>query len=997
MREFIVSCILLLCTLGVDAQDRPQNGAEPSKIDHYIFKNATIYVSPQKVIQKGFIIIENGVIKEVGSGSTKSVNHIEVDCEGQVIMASFIEFFSDLKTPPLNSDLRAYQNRNGAYSWNDAILPERLGSSFQQEDKTESESLCKKGFGLVHNVPTNGIIAGQSYLRSTLSSNTGNVVWKDKTAISFTFDKGSAKQAYPSSQMGAIALLRQTLYDAKWYSNANQKDYNISLEALNEALKGKVVFKGSDAKEVLRAHKIIAEFGLDAFYLGGGDEYKFAEELKNKNVKLILPLAYPQAYNVTDPYVNQYIPLSQLKQWELAPANPSIIQKAQIEFVLSGNGVSSDKEFWTNIRRTINHGLSVENALKALTVTPANWLGISDEVGTLEAGKKAFFTIYSTNPFLEEGLVMAVVNSGKVERINEKVVENLEGKYNFQIENKQFVIEISKKGNNYEAKRIDVANKNLEKVKLSVIQNDIQVAFMDSTDNWNGYFLLHGKFYPKMGVLEGEGTAPNGHWSKWTAIKQKKTTPLESKLVVNHADSIAATTRWYPNMAFGATEKLKQANYVFKNVTVWTNEREGQLKNGVVIVKDGKIAYVGSENTKYPIDAEVIDGAGMFLTSGIIDEHSHIAISKGVNEGGQTVTSEVSIADVVREDDINIYRQLAGGVTTAHLLHGSANTIGGQSALIKLKWGYSPNEMLFKDAPSFIKFALGENVKQTNWNAGAPRFPNTRMGVEQVLIDAFSRAREYQIKKSHKQKDYRVDLELEALVEILENKRFITCHSYIQSEINMLMKVADSFGFKVNTFTHILEGYKVADKMREHGAGASTFADWWAYKFEVLDAIPYNASLMNQQGLVVAINSDDAEMGRRLNQEAAKAIKYGGMSEEDAWKMVTLNPAKLLQIDERVGSIKVGKDADLVLWNANPLSIAAVPELVLIDGIPFFSRSTDIRLQLENEKERSRIISKMIKSNQQTGDKGKVFEYKIPGFFHCNTLGEEGSTEHNEH
>jgi imidazolonepropionase-like amidohydrolase len=376
-----------------------------------------------------------------------------------------------------------------------------------------------------------------------------------------------------------------------------------------------------------------------------------------------------------------------------------------------------------------------------------------------------------------------------------------------------------------------------------------------------------------------------------------------------------------------------------------------------------------------------------------------------VNEGGQTVTAEVSIADVVNPDDLNIYRQLAGGVTAAQLLHGSANTIGGQSALIKLKWGSSPDEMIIPNAPKFIKCALGENVKQSNWgDYSTVRFPQTRMGVEQVFYDGFVRAEAYKkewntfllSKKTENSITPRKDLELEVLCEILLGERKITCHSYVQSEINMLMKVADSMGFTVNTFTHILEGYKLADKMKEHGVGASTFSDWWAYKFEVNDAIPYNASLMNQQGIVVAINSDDAEMGRRLNQEAAKSVKYGGMSEIDAWKMVTLNPSKLLHLDDRMGSVRVGKDADLVLWSDNPLSINAIVQMTVIDGKILFSLEEDKLSQSRNKVERARLTSLMLSQNKSNGDTQK-FKPKRNKHFHCNTIGEEGSELENSH
>jgi len=382
------------------------------------------------------------------------------------------------------------------------------------------------------------------------------------------------------------------------------------------------------------------------------------------------------------------------------------------------------------------------------------------------------------------------------------------------------------------------------------------------------------------------------------------------------------------------------------------------------LIKNGKIAAVGKNLSD--ASAKTIDGTGKHVTAGIIDEHSHIAAAS-INEGGQSVTSEVRIADNLNPDDINIYRQLSGGVTSSHILHGSANVIGGQTQLIKLRWGANDDDLKFKGWPGQIKFALGENVKRSAAPLGNNRYPDTRMGVEQVLIDAFTRARDYQKewKKYNDIKDKkgivtpRRDLELEALVEILEKKRFITCHSYVQSEINGAMEVANKMGYTVNTFTHILEGYKVADKMKKHGSFVSTFSDWWAYKMEVEDAIPYNAAIMQKVGLVVAINSDDAEMARRLNHEAAKIVKYGGVTEEEALKMVTLNPAKMLHVDDKVGSLKIGKDGDVVMWSDHPLAIYAKPLYTIVDGTIYFDRQKDEQLQKQVDEERLRLVRKM--------------------------------------
>ena len=433
---------------------------------------------------------------------------------------------------------------------------------------------------------------------------------------------------------------------------------------------------------------------------------------------------------------------------------------------------------------------------------------------------------------------------------------------------------------------------------------------------------------------------------------------------------------------------LVQAETILiRNATVWTNEEEGILQNTDVLLKDGQISKIGQNLSDR--NAVVVDGTGKHLTSGIVDEHSHIG-GNGLNDGA-TNSSMVRVGDVLNSEDVNIYRALAGGVTAIQVLHGSANPIGGQSALIKLRWGEPSENMKIAGADGFIKFALGENVKRSR-STSSIRYPQTRMGVEQVFVDAFTNAQSYKSKwdtynglssktRTAAQKPRR-DLVNETMLEILESKRFVTCHSYVQSEINMLIKVADQFNFRLNTFTHILEGYKVADKMKAHGVGGSTFSDWWGYKWEVRYAIPYNAAIMHREGIVTAINSDDGEMGRRLNQEAAKTIKYGGLSEEEAWKMVTLNPAKLLHLDDQMGSIKTGKSADVVLWSGNPLSIYSKPEKTIIDGKVYFDLEKDAQGNAEIAKERARLIQKM-KDAKKGGAPTKAGGSPRELEFHC--------------
>jgi imidazolonepropionase-like amidohydrolase len=414
---------------------------------------------------------------------------------------------------------------------------------------------------------------------------------------------------------------------------------------------------------------------------------------------------------------------------------------------------------------------------------------------------------------------------------------------------------------------------------------------------------------------------------------------------------------------------------LIRNATILTVSH-GTIDKGDILIKDGKIAAIGG-TLKAPADAVVIDATGQFVTPGIIDCHSHIAVDGSVNEGSVSVSSMVNIADVLDSDDISIFRDLAGGVTTANILHGSANSIGGQTIVIKLRWGQPAAKLPFGGALPGIKFALGENPKRSNFRAsGVPdRYPVTRMGVEETIRSAFAEARDY--KKSWDDYNKRAaageknvlpprrNLKLDPLVEVLEGKRYVHAHCYREDEILMLLRVAKEFGFRVQTFQHVLEGYKVADEIAAAGSGASTFSDWWAYKVEAYEAIPYNAALMTKRGVLVSINSDDAAEATHLNQEAAKSIRYGGLTQDEALKLVTLNPAIQLGIDKRVGSVDVGKDADLAIYNHDPLSAYAVVQKTLIDGRVYFDRDKDLAGRAALEKEKKDLLEKAKKKAEE--------------------------------
>ena len=483
--------------------------------------------------------------------------------------------------------------------------------------------------------------------------------------------------------------------------------------------------------------------------------------------------------------------------------------------------------------------------------------------------------------------------------------------------------------------------------------------------------------YHIQGTVEGIAELPSGDTFAWSAVRIGD---LPEESVGNEdddeggaedEDSESAEQEippllWtqYPAGAYGAAELPPQVeSLLVSGATIWTSGPQGRIEDGDLLVRDGQIEAVGRE-LQAPRNAIVIDAVGKHVTAGLIDSHSHTAISRSVNESGSAVTVEVRIADVLDPTDIAIYRQLAGGLTAALLLHGSANPMGGQSQVIKLRWGENADGLIFDSAPPVVKFALGENVKQSNWgDEYTDRYPQTRMGVDQIFRDTFLAAARYgrdMDQATRRGPPVRRNLRLDAALEILNGERLVHVHSYRQDEILAFVRLAQEFDLEVAAFQHVLEGYKVAAEIADLGAGGSTFSDWWAYKFEVYDAIPYNGALMHRAGVVTSFNSDSSELARRLNAEAAKAVKYGGVSEEDALAFVTINPAMQLRVDDRVGSLEPGKDADFVIWSGHPLSSFSRAEQTWIEGRKYFDIEADAETRERIAAERSRLVQKAL-------------------------------------
>ena len=983
--------MMLMCTFSLFAQEHvPKNdGVKSENTNYTAFTNAKIYVTPTQVIDKGTLLIHDGKVVATGTSVSIPANTVVIDVSGKSIYPSFIDIYSDFGVEkPKRQGFGGFgggqydASREGFY-WNDHIRPEQNAVDHFKFDAKAASDLRKAGFGVVNTHMQDGIMRGTGALIALANEGSdAERILDDRSADYSSLSKSlKSSQSYPSSIMGTLALIRQVNHDASWYSKGGITITDRSLEAFNNNKSLVKIMVAGDRANALRVDKVGDEFGTQYVIVGGGDEYERIKEIKATNAVYIIPVDFPNAYDVEDPFAASVLELSAMREWNQRPSNPKALADNGIKFTFTLDGLRTPSMFEANLMKAIEYGLDKTKALEALTTIPAEILGQSNKIGSLKNGAYANFLITSGDLFEKGTTLYENWVKGSRDVINDMNVKNIDGDYSFTLAGKTYDISIS--GSSSKPKSDVKSDGKQLGSKISYSDNWVNLTFT-SIDTTKQEFMRFTSRVDHGDDLNGKLIDPNGN-TAYVLAKKGASESDDKKGGMNrrgsgNGDHVKLMPVTYPNGAYGVSSLPQQETILFKNATVWTNEAEGILKNTDVLVKNGKIAKVG--NNLSDSSAQVVDATGKHLTAGVIDEHSHIAAAS-INEGGQNSSAEVTIEDAIDPEDIDIYRNLAGGVTSIQILHGSANPIGGRSAIIKLKWGESAEGLINKNAPKFIKFALGENVKQSRSQNGT-RFPRTRMGVEQLFVDYFTRAKEYDAKKKSG-KPYRYDIEMEVLAEILNGERFISCHSYVQTEINMMMKVAEKFGFKMNTFTHILEGYKVADIMKEHGVGASTFSDWWAYKYEVNDAIPYNASIMHNVGITTAINSDDGEMSRRLNQEAAKTVKYGGVSEEEAWKMVTLNPAKLLHIDDRVGSIKVGKDADIVLWSDHPLSVYAKAEKTMIEGATYFDIEKDKQMRTKIKQERNDLMAMMLQEKNK-GIKTQPIKAEDKQQLHCDSM-----------
>tara|TARA_R110002012_G_scaffold237719_3_gene411457 strand:+ start:10265 stop:13291 length:3027 start_codon:yes stop_codon:yes gene_type:complete len=1000
--KYILGYCFLIHSLAVNGQETfPKNDISDERPKAIAFTHATIIVDPETILKDGTLVIKDGKIEAVGSQIQIPTGYTEIDLQGHYVYPSFIDMFSHYGQPeviipkrgnPYVKREQIQSDTEGAYNANEAIKSNYNSADHFKIDEKKAEKLRALGFGTVATIRPDGIARGTAALVVLGEGRENNMLIKSEVAAHYSFDKGSSTQDYPVSPMGAIALLRQTFYDAEWYASQKQRPFtDLSLEAITANQNLPQILETEGWLTALRANKIAREFDLDLIIKGGGDEYQRIEEVKQMNAPLVIPLNFPNTFDVSDPHLMPKISLADLKHWELAPYNPARLEEKNIQFAITSHPLDSrTTNFLKNLRKSVAYGLSTEKALAALTTVPASLLKVAGRVGTLEKGKLANFIVLNGDLFDTNSILLENYIRGERYIVEQLPNMTVLGEYKLEVGNLNDILTIEQKKTKYGAQLESIDG--TSKKATFTMDGDMVILSFEAKDK---EYHLSGwvTTLDDKTMMKGKGTIDYSKDIAWKAVRTSTTTVDSQK---NGASKTSTNTGKviYPFMAFGTEEKIKRETLLITNATVWTNEEVGILKNTDVLLQGEKIVKIGKDLTFK--NARVIDGSGKHLTPGIIDEHSHIAIS-AVNEIAAN-SGMVRMQDVLDSEDAGIYRALAGGVVAAQLLHGSSDPIGGQSALIKLKWGESPENLKIKDAAPFIKFALGENPKRSK-SAPSIRFPRSLMGLEQFYSNAFTEALDYKAdwdeynalsaKRKYKVVMPRKDLLKEAMLEIVQGRRYISAHSYQQKEMLMLMDVAERFGFAINTFTHALEGYRIADKMKEHGVGGSTFSDKWNFKWETRNAIPYNAAIMNREGVLTAINSDSRETIRHLNHEAAKAIKYGGSSAEDALKMITLNPAKLLHLDDTMGSIKTGKSADVVLWSGPPMSLYSKPEMTIIEGAVYFDIKKDKLLREENRKERSRIFRLM--GAEGSSDKKSSKISRIKPEFHCEYIEQDQS------
>jgi len=1017
-----LSCI----ALSALAQEPPPVAMRPANLRRDLLTHATVVVKPGERIEDGAVLLENGWITKVGkAGEVKGPPGTTVhDVRGKTIYPGLIDSGLVIDSA---AAARAIGDDASAH-WNRKVTPQLRVADLPTVPAGVRKELRDLGFTIAAVHPNTGIFRGEAavVLLAEDDRKAEAIVPDAAQVIAFAHvgDDGPEESRYPAALMGAMALVRQTLHDANWHQacerawKANPQgndppEASAALTALAPAVAGResVVFDASDEHDLLRAVRIAREFGLQPRVLASGTEFRRLDEVAAAKVPLVVPMEFPKTPEVSDPRKDDATSLRDLQTWALAPRNLKRLLDAGVDASVGTHRLKNRADLPARARRAMADGLSEDELLGCLTVRPAAQLGLSNVTGSVEVGRMANLLVTDGPLFGEKTHVVSTWVAGVPSIGYEPVKFAFRGAFTLNAKGVELTgaIDPDAKSVSFEkqvavppapAKPTEAATadgktaegapaapkpaeaaKAPEPVKFAAERVDFD------TDRVG--FTLKGEAFGEPGLLRCTGTVVgdavqgvaetgDGREIPFTLVKREApksadTKPAETAKAepAKTVDPLAFIPITVPMGEYGLEKAPKSETVLVRNATIWTCGPAGKLDGADLLVEGGKVKEVG-RGLKAPQGARVIDATGKHVTPGLIDCHSHTGITGGVNEWTKNDTAECRIADCIDPDNQGWIRELAGGLTVANQLHGSANPIGGQNSVVKLKWGGTAEQFRFPGAIGGIKFALGENVTRPRG-----RYPNTRMGVEALLRDSFRAAREYAAKRAAydalpddakaRTAPPRRDLQLDTLAEILAGKRLIHCHSYRQDEILAFLRTMESFGVRVASLQHILEGYKVADEIARHGAGASTFSDWWAYKIEVMDAVPSNGSLMRDVGVVVSFNSDSDEMARRMNMEAAKAVKYGDCPPEEALKFVTLNPAKQLRIADRVGSLEPGKDGDFVIWSGDPLSSFSLAESTWIEGACMFDRAAAAAMRERDRVTRAKLLDLAVTEGEKAG------------------------------
>ncbi|HAW96394.1 MAG: hypothetical protein CMJ33_04900 [Phycisphaerae bacterium] len=979
-------------TLG---QDPPPKTIRTPELRWDALTNLAIVTRPGERIENGVILMRDGVVVAAGPDLDVPDGYRVHDRSGHVAYPGLIE-------PALMVDSKdestAASNQRGAYH-NSKIVPRVDVAVMNDAIDGDAGALRKIGFCAAMVLPDDGLISGRGGIVLLDEEEANRKTPGGSRPLVMSLGSSGGWGTYPGSSMGVMALLRQTLNDGRWqiecrdlwmqHPEGNEPPREgLALESMRDVFEGRepVVIDANSEIRAMRGDRLAEEFELDAILLGSGMEFRRIDEIKAMDRPMIIPLVFPKKPTVEGVRSNEDTTLRTLLTWKHAPENPARLKAADVDFALTTHRLGNRGDFRKNVAEAIERGLSREDALAAVTTVPASMMNADRWLGTIEAGRIANLVVVDGDLFDPSDSIKEIWIAGRRHELKADPLPEFpeEGVLSMDDLERRVMVDRGKK-------MFEVSLIETEDETEADPDDEIEEEASDATTSWRARNVrftedsiagtLSGEALDMEGTLRFDlilvddqftGIAKNdsGETLHFT-IETIDPEPMETadadeeETGTSDEDAEVELARLpIPLGAFGRMEQPEMETVLFRNGRIWTSADAGILEDADLLISDGRIVAVGRD-LEAPEGARIFELEGREVTAGLIDCHSHTGIDGGVNEGGQNNTAEVRIGDVLDADDINWYRQLAGGLTAAHQLHGSANPIGGQNAVVKLRWGGPTEEMHIRGAKPGIKFALGENVVRPS-----NRYPDTRMGVAAFFEDAFMAATEYRarmdryeaLSPEEKQRTMppRRDLELDTLVEILDGDRIIHCHSYRQDEILMLLRTAERWGFTIGTLQHILEGYKIAEEIAAHGAGASSFSDWWAYKVEVMDAIPYNGAMMADVGVLVSFNSDSNELARRMNTEAAKAVRYGNMDPHEAWKFVTINPAKQLRIDDRTGSIEPGKDADIVIWSGDPLSTFTRCEQTWIDGRRYFDMEEDRIAAERNRSDRAEILSGLV-------------------------------------